>query len=181
MGRPRRLLPAGTIVHVVNRAVERRIIFRRPGDYRAFLRLLEEGRGKGWVEIYAYCVMPNHWHLVLRALTDTGISEFMKWLTGTHAIRYRWYHETVGLGHLYQARFRAYILHDERHFLTVMRYVEANAGKAKLVRWAEDWEWCSAYARTTGDGRILSDPPIALPHNWCTMLDPDAIEPPEEP
>lgn len=180
MGRPRRILPAGTIVHVVNRAVERRIIFRRPGDYRAFLRLLEEGRAKGWVEIYAYCVMPNHWHLVLRALTDKGISNFLKWLTGTHAIRYRRYHETVGLGHLYQARFRAYILQDERHFLTVMRYVEANAGKAKLVRWAEDWEWSSAYARASGDWRILSDPPIALPQNWCTMLDPDAIEPQEE-
>lgn len=177
MGRPRRSFPAGTIAHVVNRAVDRHLIFHKRGDYQAFLDLLEEGRQKPWVEILGYCVMPNHWHLVLRALVDNGISLFMKWLTATHVLRYRTYYETLGLGHLYQGRFRANVIESDTEFLTVLCYVEANAAKAGLVNQAEDWEWSSGYERTTGIRRITAQLPVTLPHNWGKLLNPNWPEP----
>ena len=172
MGRPRRRFPAGTIAHVVNRAVDRRVIFFERGDYRAFVDLLEEGRQKPWTHVLGYCVMPNHWHLVLRAQIDNGISLYMKWLTATHAIRYRKFHETLGLGHVYQGRFRSNVIESDDEFLTVLRYVEANAGKAGLVKQSEDWEWSSAYERTVGVARITAPSPVKLPTDWGRLLNP---------
>ncbi|MGH9382883.1 MAG: transposase [Vicinamibacterales bacterium] len=147
MGRDRRRLPRGTIAHVLNRGVERRAIFRSQGDYVAFMTLLEEGRAKGLVDVFGYCVMPNHWHLLVAGLIDDGISQYAKWLTGTHVLRYRRFHDTLGLGHLYQGRFKSFIIDDEPHFLTVLRYIESNASRANLVRHAEEWEWSSAFKR----------------------------------
>jgi len=177
MGRPPRSFPAATIAHAVNRAVDRRLIFHKRGDYQAFVDLLEEGRRKTLVDVLGYCVMPNHWHLVLRASVDDGISQYMKWLTATHVLRYRTYHETLGLGHLYQGRFRTNVIEHDAEFLTVLCYVEANAAKAGLVKQAEDWEWSSAYERTTGVRRITAPLPVILPHNWGKLLNPNWPEP----
>lgn len=174
MGRPLRILPRGTIAHVVNRSVERRTIFHNRADYWAFISLLEEGTDKGWVEVLGYCVMSNHWHLLLRAAVDRGISHYMKWLTATHAIRYRTVHDSLGLGHLYQGRFRSSVIEDDRHFLTVLRYIEANACKAGLVRWADSWEWSSGYERRYGLRRIIGELPVPLPPNWCRLISQDS-------
>ena len=181
MGRPRRLLPAGTIAHVVNRAVDRRTIFVDRPDYQAFVSLLEEGREKAWVDVLGYCVMPNHWHLILRALGDNSISRYMKWLTATHVLRYRTFHENLGNGHLYQGRFRAVVIADDEHFLTALRYVEANACRARLVRWAEDWEWSSGFERRQRLGHIVGELPVALPADWCRLVNHDSRALPDEP
>ena len=181
MGRPRRSLPAGTIAHIVNRSVDRRTIFFDRLDYRAFTSLLEEGRGKAWVDVLGYCVMPNHWHLVVRALENNSISRYMKWLTATHVLRYRTFHENLGNGHLYQGRFRAVVIADDEQFLVALRYVEANACKAGLVRWAEDWEWSSGFERRHQVSRILGDLPVALPPDWCRLVNQDSPALPEAP
>jgi putative transposase len=175
MGRPRRCLPAGTIAHVVNRSVDRRTIFHDSRDYCAFMLLLHQGREKAWVETLGYCVMPNHFHLILKASVDNGISRFMKWLTGTHAIRYRTFHENLGNGHLYHGRFRAVVITDDAQFLTALRYVEANACKAGLVRWGDDWEWCSSFERKHPEAlRIVGSLPVQLPSNWWNLVNRDS-------
>jgi putative transposase len=160
----------GTIVHAFNRAVERRTIFHEPGDYDAFVAMLEQGSTKGLVRIFGYCVMPNHWHLMLQAQVDDGISVFMKWLTAKHVKRYRKFHETVGYGHLYQGRFKSPVIEGEEHFLTTMRYVEANAAAAGLAPAAHDWPWSSAFERRAKHRSILSDPPQPLPDDWEEQL-----------
>jgi len=179
MGRPCRLLPAGTIAHIVNRSVDRRTIFHDRLDYAAFTNLLEEGRGKAWVDVLGYCVMPNHWHLILRALFDSSISRYMQWLTATHVLRYRRFHNNLGNGHLYQGRFRAVVIEGDEHFLTALRYVEANACRARLVRWAEDWEWSSGFERRHRLGQIVGELPVTLPANWCKLVNQESLALPE--
>jgi putative transposase len=160
----------------MNRSVDRRKIFHDSRDYAAFIVLLHEGRQKQWVEILGYCVMPNHFHLVLQALVDSGISRFMKWLTGTHALRYRTFHENLGNGHLYHGRFRCVAIADDAQFLAALRYVEANACKAKLVRWADDWEWSSGFERKHPEAlRIVGPLPVQLPPNWWREINRDSL------
>ena len=122
------------------------------------------------VTVAGFCVMPNHWHLVLVALEDGGVSRFMKWITETHARRYRDFYNTTGNGHVYQDRFKSTLIEDEAAFLRVMRYVETNALRANLCRLAEAWPWGSAYERLYGDRRILGALPYELPENWCRLL-----------
>ncbi len=142
-------------------------------DYQAFADLLAEGRDKSWVDVLGYCVMPNHWHLIVRALADNSISKYMKWLTATHALRYRNFHENLGNGHLYQGRFRSVVIAGDEHFLTALRYVEANASRARLVRWAEHWEWSSGFERRRQGRHIIGELPVELPPDWYRLLNQD--------
>lgn len=166
------------IYHVMNRSVARIRLFRGPSDYAAFLRTLAQAMARvPTVDLLAYCVMPNHWHLVLRPHGDRDLSAFMQWLTLAHAQRWRTSHRTVGYGPLYQGRFKAFAIEEDRHLLTVLRYVERNPLRAKLVRRAEEWEWSSLYARQNADGPDESDDhprlspwPVRVPRNWTELV-----------
>lgn len=153
MPRPLRVDVAGRFYHVLNRANARFRMFRKDGDFEAFERVLAEAvsRSDGDVELHAYCVMGNHWHLVIRTRVDGAMGGFMKWLTTTHAGRYRVAHGQQGIGHLYQGRYKSFMIEDDAHFLTVCRYVERNAARASLVERAEDWPWGSLHCWREGD------------------------------
>ena len=128
-------------------------MFRTEGDFEAFERVLAQAveRAAGSVDLLAYCVMGNHWHLVIRTRADGAMGAFMKWLTTTHASRYRVAHGQEGIGHLYQGRYKSFMLQDDEHFLSVCRYVERNAARASLVTRAEDWSWGSLHCWREGD------------------------------
>ena len=102
----------GYAYHVLNRSVERRLIFRKGADFAAFERVLGEAveRSAGGVALLAYCVMGNHWHLVIHTTSDGELSPFMKWLTLTHTQRYRTAHRSVGNGPLYQGRCKSFVI-----------------------------------------------------------------------
>jgi len=164
--------PCGAIHHVVNRGNRRNIIFHKPGDYEAFVAVLTEACARFEMRLLAFCVMPNHWHLVLWPPVDVSLSAFMQWLTSTHVRRYHAHYELVGTGHLYQARYRNQVCESEGRLLAAIRYVEANALAANLVESAKDWPWCSLAVRTNGDeGRLLAECPIMLPRNWAAYVD----------
>ena len=103
MARRLRLTAGDLVYHVLNRANAKRQIFKTHKDYAAFESVLLEAHD--WVDMrmLAYCVMPNHWHLVLWPYNDGDLSEFMRWLTVTHSVRWQMAHNTLGSGHLYQA------------------------------------------------------------------------------
>lgn len=149
MARPPRIDLGGYCYHVLNRANARYRMFKTDEDFAAFERVLAEAvqRSAGEVELLAYCVMGNHWHLVLRLLPDChgAMGRFMKWLTTTHAGRYRVAHGQEGIGHLYQGRYKSFLIQNEEHLLTVCRYVERNAARAGLVSRAEAWQWSSLW------------------------------------
>lgn len=173
MGRPPRAATGGVIYHVLNRANDRRTIFERPGDYEAFERVLAEAHGEFAMRTLAYCVMPNHWHLVLWPWKDGDLSSFMGWVTLTHTQRWHAHRQSAGAGHLYQGRFKSFPVQADEHFLTVCRYVERNALRAGLVLRAEEWRWSSLWRRTRGGPqakRWLAEWPIARPRSWVEWV-----------
>ena len=101
------------------------------------------------MRLLAWCLMPNHFHLVLWPHGDGDLSRWMQWLLTSHVRRYhRHYH---GSGHVWQGRFKAFPIEEDEHLWTVLRYVERNALRANLVRRAEDWPWSSAAALKGGN------------------------------
>ena len=125
------------------------------------------------MRLLAYCLMPNHWHLVLLPRQDGDLSRFMTWLTMTHTQRWHAYHDSIGSGHLYQGRYKSFPIQSDKHFLTVCRYVERNALQANLVRNAQNWRWCSLWLREHHGFKsdiTLSDWPINPPSNWPALV-----------
>lgn len=121
------------------------------------------------IELFSYQLMPNHYHLVLRPLVTGGMGRFMKWIGGTHTMRYHAHYHTGGLGHVYQQRYKSFPIQDDDHFLVVCRYVERNALRAGLVNRAEDWRWGSLWRwlqKPEPVPRLLSPWPIPRSPNW---------------
>ena len=143
MGRSRRIAQGNLIYHVLNRANDRKIIFHKNSDYEAFERIMVEVQMRIPMRILAWCLMPNHWHLVLWPTFDGQLSEYMRLLTLTHTQRWHAHYQSAGSGHLYQGRFKSFIVESDAYLLIVCRYVEQNPLRAKLVRRAEDWRWSS--------------------------------------
>lgn len=181
MARPCRLATPHAIHHVYNRSNRKKRIFHKRGDFRAFYKVLEQAVAKFEMRLLSFSVMRNHWHLVLWPDDDTSLSSFMHWLTTTHTRRYHLHYGLTGTGHLYQDRFKNRICRDERGVLAVMRYVEANALKARYVKRAEDWEWCSLRVRARGNlGNLLSEGPVPLPENWTSYVNETTVQHEEE-
>jgi putative transposase len=161
------------VYHVLNRANARRPLFDTDGDYAAFERVLAAARARYPVAVLAYCVMPNHWHLVLRPEHDRALSAFTGWLALTHTQRWHAHRHTAGSGHLYQGRFKSFPVEADQHFLTVCRYVERNALRAGLVGRAEDWRWGSLWRRERGAGEdqdLLTAWPVPVPSDWLAWV-----------
>lgn len=171
MARADRRLAAGGIHHVHNRGVQRRTLFGLPADWRLFMGTLHEARARHEVELLGWCLMPDHWHLLVRAATETALPAFMRWLTLAHSRRRQAMHGEVGLGTLYQGRYRSHPVAGDGHLLTVVRYIERNPVRAGLVERAADWPWSSVGDRARGDAGLLAPLPIELPQDWAARLD----------
>ncbi len=171
MGRPKRIALGGYIYHVINRSNERKQIFFSEGDYKAFERVLWQAADRFEVNVLSYCIMPNHWHLVLQPLKDGELSRFMGWLTLTHTQRWRAYRKSIGSGHLYQGRFKSFVVESNAYFLSLCRYVERNPLRAGLVEQAEAWRWSSLWLRVSeiSQGR-LAQWPVARPDHWLSLV-----------
>ncbi len=98
------------IYHVINRANARLPIFFK-----------EEAKEKYDMRILAYCLMPNHFHLILYPHKDNDLQKFMQWTTLTHTQRWHIKNKTVGTGHLYQCRYKSFIIEKDKHLLTIIR------------------------------------------------------------
>jgi putative transposase len=127
------------VYHVINRGVGRMRLFRKPGDYEAFERVLGETLEMRPMRLLAYCLMPNHWHLVVWPQRDGDLAAFMQRLTITHARRWLANRRGRWARHVYQGRFKSFVIQRDEHLLTVARYVERNALRAGLVKRAELW------------------------------------------
>lgn len=172
MPRQARVSVADTVYHVINRANGRVQIFNSDEDYKHFEELLLEAKELTDMRIIAYCIMPNHWHLVLYPHTDSVLGEFMSWLTSTHVRQYRTRTKTIGYGHLYQDRYKSFPVETDNYCNTLVRYVEQNPLRAKLVHRAEEWQWSSLWRREKGGKteKLLSSLPTELPDNYLKSV-----------
>jgi len=129
--------------HVLNRGNGRSDVFHKDDDYAAFLKLLCQASERVPMRLLAYCLMPNHFHLVVWTLEDRDLSRWMQWLLTSHVRRYHRHYDSSG--HVWQGRFKAFPIEDDEHLLTVMRYVERNPVRAKTIpiRKAQRWPWSS--------------------------------------
>ncbi len=180
MPRPPRITEPGVVYHVLNRRVMRLPLFQKDRDYEAFEKVLAESLERPDAPtLLAYCLMPNHWHLVVLARKSTDLSRWMQWVAVTHTHRRHSHYRTAGEGPLYQGRFKSFPIQEDSHFLTVCRYVEANARRAQLVKRAEAWRWCSLWCRKNGKGALLNRLkawPVDRPRNWLGAVNEEMRE-----
>ena len=144
-------------------------IFEKDRDYEAFEEILEEAVERYGVDLLAWCLMPNHWHLVVKPHADGELSRFVGWFTLTHTQRWHAHHHSTGSGHLYQGRFKSFPVQEEDYFLTVCRYVERNPLRAKLVPRAESWRWSSLWRWHHGNAAqqsLLARWPVRRSSGW---------------
>ena len=171
MPRIRRLTRANYVYHVLNRGAKKGLLFGNASDYQTFEELLSEATKRVPMRILAYCLMPNHWHLLLWPSQDGDLSKFVKWLATTHACRWARDHGCVGNGAVYQSRFKSIPIEKGPHLFWTWRYVERNALRAELVSTAEDWQWSSLRKRmSVPPPEWLDRGPVPLPANWPEIV-----------
>jgi len=160
------------VFHVLNRGVGRRTLFEKDDDYLAFERVLEATLRTRPMRICAYCLLSSHWHFVAWPEGDGDLPAFMQQLTHTHVKRWKEHRHEVGLGHLYQGRYKSFPVQTEDYFYQVVRYVERNALRANLVMRAELWCW-SSLGRTKREdpaSPLLAASPLPRPVDWLEIV-----------
>jgi putative transposase len=183
MPRRARVAPGGLVYHALNRAVARLPLFQKEGDYAAFVQVMQEALQRHPTRLLSFCLMPNHWHMVLWPRAEGELTRFLRWLTHTHTMRWHAHYHSAGSGHLYQGRFKAFPVETDEYFYSVVRYVERNALRAKLVERAQDWRWGSLWVRGSGDPdtrSLLHAWPLVLPRNWAQLVNTPQTEAEEQ-
>ena len=155
--------------HVTQRGNRRQQSFFIDGDYAAYLELMADWCREKGVEIWGYCLMPNHVHLIAVPSSEDGL----RWAIGPAHERYtrRINFREKWRGYLWQGRFASFVM-DEPYLLAVARYVELNPVRAGLVPQAADWPWSSARAHLSGrdDGLVKVAPLLTMVEDWGAFL-----------
>ena len=146
MSRSLRIQYPGALYHITSRGNRKKDIFTSEYDRGIFLSLLRHTIKKHNLLLHAYCLMKNHYHLLLETV-DPNLSDSMRELNGRYAQTYNKTHGTVG--HLFQGRYKAFVIEKESYLLKVARYIVLNPVRAKFAKHPRDWEW-SSYRQTAG-------------------------------
>lgn len=147
MSRPLRLEFAGALYHITSRGNRRENIYEADDDRLMFLALLGDVCQRYQWRCHAYCLMSNHYHLLIETM-DATLSQGMRQLNGVYTQRFNRTHRRVG--HVFQGRFKAILVDKEAYFLEVARYIVLNPVRANMVGTVGDWAW-SSYLATCGD------------------------------
>jgi putative transposase len=157
------------VYHVINRGNGRATVFHKPGDYEAFCSLIEQACERVDMRVLGYCLMPNHFHLIVQPRRDGDLSRWMQWLMTAHVRRYHSHYQSSG--HVWQGRFKAFPIEADDHLLVVLRYIERNALRAGLVERAEDWQWTSLrWLGKRARPSWLSELPVERPRRWRELV-----------
>jgi len=170
MPRISRGLSDGYIYHVLNRGNGGQKVFHKNKDYEAFVGLMGEAKERYSVKILGYCLMPNHFHIVVEPVLAEELSKYMQWLMTSHVRRYHTHYGTSG--HVWQGRYKSFIIQKDDHLLTVLRYVESNPIRAGLVGSAREWAW-SSHREVIGERPhfLIDKVPLELPQAWNRWVD----------
>lgn len=169
MARLARIVLPGIPHHVTQRGNRREPVFFEADDYREYLKLLASAAEKAETRILAYCLMPNHVHLILVPGNEDGLratlADTHRRYTGRINARNKW------TGHLWQGRFGSVAM-DEEHLASAIRYVSLNPVRARLVARAREWEWSSVRAHLAGksDGIVDVTPALERFPDFAALL-----------
>jgi putative transposase len=171
MPRFSRPIPGGVCAHVMTRGNARAVVFHADADYAVLTELISSASPRFAVDLLAWCLMPNHVHLVVRPTADGNLGRFMHWVLTTHVQRHRARYRTTG--RVWQGRYKAFPIQADSHLLAVLRYVERNPVRAHLSSSAVGWRWSSARERSdpAPDGSCLTASPVPLPSPWIEWVD----------
>lgn len=169
MPRVARGLADGLIYHIINRGNGRQQVFHTDGDYRAFAELMAEASERYPVKVLAWCIMPNHFHLLVSPERADDLSRWMQWFMTSHVRRYHRFYNSSG--HVWQGRYKSFIVQEDAHLLTVVRYIEGNPVRAHIVPSAKDWNWSSHRGRTGATESSAEQLPVEMPSDWTSYVD----------
>jgi putative transposase len=155
MARRPRLFAPGVLYHVIARGNHQQPTFLNDRDYEAYLERVARYRERYGVTLYAYCLMPNHIHLLLQT-SDAPLAKFMQGLQQSYTQRFNRVHGAVG--HLFQGRYRAIICETDEYLITLVRYIHLNPVRAGLVDHPELYVYSGHRVYLNGDGTELIDP-----------------------
>jgi putative transposase len=145
-------------------------VFHKEGDYQAFLGVFQGARQRYSAKVLAWCLMPNHFHLLVQPGDASQLNKWMQWVMTPHVRRYHKHYGTRG--HLWQGRYKSFIVQDNGHLLTIVRYIEGNPVRAMLSPTAAQWPWSSHQVRHAASEEFRPDLlPILLPEDWSTFVD----------
>ncbi|PHR53871.1 MAG: transposase [Arcobacter sp.] len=168
MPRVARALADDQIYHIINRGNRREKIFHDEYDFTKILELFSKAKDRFRIKIYAYCLMDNHYHLVLYTEYGKSLSECMQWI-GTSYVRY--YNKRYKTsGHLWQGRYKSFIVQKESYFISLIKYVEANPLRANIVKDASEYKYSSLIQRDRKEQNLLDALPVEIPSNWIDFV-----------
>jgi len=149
MSRPLRIQFPDAVYHVMNRGAARQAVFSGDADYQAFLDTVAEAHRLWGIEVFAYCLMGNHYHLCLRT-PRRNLSRVMRHIDGIYTQRFNRSHGRDGT--LFRGRYKAILVEESEYLAAVIRYIHLNAVDAGIVKMPEDYRWASHryYRQTKG-------------------------------
>jgi putative transposase len=168
----------GPVYHVTNHAIKGQLLFQDFGEHLTFLRTLAWALGESPVVLFAFCLMPNHIHLLVQPAKDEDLSTFMYDLTKTYALAVRRWRGDVGAGAVFKGPFRRTLVDTETYFYTAARYIARNPVRAGLVERPKDYLWSSASRICAIQGVRLAPWPVPRPDGWDDFV--NQPEPPRE-
>jgi putative transposase len=169
MPRTARASVGGVCYHVTNRGNARGAVFHSDDDFQAFVELLSAACNRLPMRVLAYCLMPNHFHLAIWPHKNGDLSRWVQWLLTSHVRLYHRRYESSG--HVWQGRFKAFPIQQDEHLLTVMRYIERNPLRARLVRRAEYWRWSSLqWWKKNERPKFLHEGPMERGNDWLQVV-----------
>jgi putative transposase len=172
MPRTARIIVPGLPHHVTARGNRREPIFFRDGDQDTYRGVLAEHLRQEAVEVWAYCFMPNHVHLILCPSTEDGLGRA---LGGAHRRWSHWINARAGWrGHLFDGRYASVVM-DDAHLMAAVRYVSLNPVRARLASRAQDWPWSSvgAHLRGRDDGLVRVGPVLDRVNDFSELIETD--------
>ena len=164
MPRIQRGQQGGYAYHVINRGNGRTTVFHKPQDYEVFLSLRSDVKTRHGVKSFGFCLMPNHFHVLLEPAHQTALSQFMLWLLTSHVRRYHQHYG--GSGHVWKGRFKGFPVQRDEHLITVLRYVLQNLVRAGLLSTPREWLWSSLRRP-----QVVDPWPAGDERQWLEQLD----------
>ncbi len=155
MARAARTIVNNACYHVINRGNHKERIFRHDDDFKVYINLIKRYKRKYGFLLYAYCLMPNHVHLVIKPSQSKLISKIMQGITLSYTLWFNYKYKIVG--RLWQSRYKSMIIQQDQYFSDCLYYVEANPVRAKLTNTPIDYEWSSYKERYLNDSNKIID------------------------